>query len=73
MKHIRSRKHSKPVHLLALLAASVPAAGMAQQTISRRLKLEDPIPFDTDELERIARALAVPVESFFVVSAVGAA
>lgn len=32
MAHIRSRKHSKPVHLLALLAASVPAAGMAQQT-----------------------------------------
>lgn len=31
MAHIRSRKHSKPVHLLALLAASVPAAGMAQQ------------------------------------------
>lgn len=32
MAHIRSRKHSKPVHLLALLAASVPVAGMAQQT-----------------------------------------
>jgi catecholate siderophore receptor len=32
MAHIRSRKHSTPVHLLALLAASVPAAGMAQQT-----------------------------------------
>ncbi|WP_137921833.1 TonB-dependent siderophore receptor [Hydrogenophaga sp. 2FB] len=32
MAHIRSRKHSKPVHLLALLAASVPAAGMAQTT-----------------------------------------
>jgi catecholate siderophore receptor len=32
MAHIRSRKHSKPVHLLALLAASVPAAGMAQPT-----------------------------------------
>lgn len=31
MAHIRSRKHSKPVHLLALLAASVPVAGMAQQ------------------------------------------
>ncbi|MGQ2922734.1 MAG: catecholate siderophore receptor Fiu [Hydrogenophaga sp.] len=32
MASIRSRKHSTPVHLLALLAASVPAAGMAQQT-----------------------------------------
>jgi catecholate siderophore receptor len=32
MAHIRSRKHNTPVHLLALLAASVPAAGMAQQT-----------------------------------------
>ena len=34
MASIRSRKHSTPVHLLALLAASVPAAGMAQQTTS---------------------------------------
>ena len=32
MAHIRSRKHSKHVQLLALLAASVPAAGMAQQS-----------------------------------------
>ncbi len=32
MAHIRSRKHSKHVHLLALLAASVPVAGMAQQS-----------------------------------------
>nr|WP_315473530.1 TonB-dependent siderophore receptor [uncultured Rhodoferax sp.] len=31
MKHIRSRKHSKHLHLLALVAASVPSAGMAQQ------------------------------------------
>jgi catecholate siderophore receptor len=30
MAQIRSRKHNTPVHLLALLAASVPAAGMAQ-------------------------------------------
>ncbi|QHE86700.1 catecholate siderophore receptor Fiu [Hydrogenophaga sp. BPS33] len=32
MAHIRSRKHNKPIQLLALLAASVPAAGMAQTT-----------------------------------------
>ena len=31
MKHIRSRKHAKHLHLLALVAASVPSAGMAQQ------------------------------------------
>ena len=31
MKHIRSRKHANHLHLLALVAASVPSAGMAQQ------------------------------------------
>ena len=39
-------------------------AGMAQQTLSRRLRIEDPTPFDIEELERIAKALAVPAESF---------
>lgn len=48
-------------------------AGMAQQTLSRRLKVEDPIPFDVEELERVARALDVAVESFFTVPAVSAA
>lgn len=32
MQHIRSRKHSHHLQLLALVAASVPAAGMAQQS-----------------------------------------
>lgn len=41
-------------------------AGMAQQTLSRRLKLDDPTPFDVDELERVAQALDVPATSFFV-------
>lgn len=40
-------------------------AGMAQQTLSRRLKLDDPIPFDVDELERISQALGVPAQTFF--------
>jgi catecholate siderophore receptor len=31
MAHIRSRKHNKSAHILALLAAAVPAAAMAQQ------------------------------------------
>ncbi len=30
MAHIRSRKHPKPAHLLAILAAAVPVAGLAQ-------------------------------------------
>jgi transcriptional regulator with XRE-family HTH domain len=41
-------------------------ANMAQQTLSRRLKLDDPTPFDVEELERVARALAVSPTSFFV-------
>lgn len=49
------------------------SAGMAQQTLSRRLKLDDPIPFDTDELERIADALGVPVHQFLLRPAVPAA
>jgi transcriptional regulator with XRE-family HTH domain len=43
-------------------------AGMAQQTLSRRLKLDDPTPFDIDELERVARALAVSPTSFFALA-----
>lgn len=49
------------------------AAGMAQQTLSRRLRIEGPIPFDTDELERVAKALGVPIERFLLVPAAGAA
>lgn len=52
MAHIRSRKHSKPVHLLALLAASVPAAGMAQQntTLPTVTVTESPeIPYKADK------------------------
>ena len=41
-------------------------AGMAQQTLSRRLRVDDPTPFDTEELERIARALNVPVDRFLI-------
>jgi transcriptional regulator with XRE-family HTH domain len=37
-------------------------AGIAQQTLSRRIRVENPSPFDTDELERVAAALGVPVE-----------
>jgi transcriptional regulator with XRE-family HTH domain len=48
-------------------------AEMAQQTLSRRLKIEDPTPFDVDELERVARVLGVPAASFFSVSVGGAA
>lgn len=44
-------------------------AGMAQQTLSRRLKLDDPTPFDVDELERVSQALGVPAQSFFVAAA----
>ncbi|WP_066271499.1 catecholate siderophore receptor Fiu [Hydrogenophaga palleronii] len=53
MAQIRSRKHSKPVHLLALLAASVPAAGMAQQaapTLPTVTVKEAPeVPFKADK------------------------
>lgn len=52
MAQIRSRKHSKPVHLLALLAASVPAAGMAQQntTLPTVTVTESPeIPYKADK------------------------
>ena len=44
-------------------------AGMAQQTLSRRIKIEDPIPFDTDEIERIASALGIPVSQLLTVPA----
>lgn len=52
MAHIRSRKHSKPFHLLALLAASVPAAGMAQQapTLPTVTVTETPeVPYKADK------------------------
>ena len=52
MAHIRSRKHSKPVHLLALLAASVPVAGMAQQTPTLptvTVKEAPEVPFKADK------------------------
>lgn len=49
-------------------------ANMAQQTLSRRLKLDDPTPFDTDELERVAGALGIPVVHLLTIpAAVGAA
>lgn len=37
-------------------------AGITQQTLSRRIRVENPSPFDTDELDRIAAALGVSVE-----------
>lgn len=37
-------------------------AGIAQQTLSRRIRVDNPSPFDTDELERIAVALDVAIE-----------
>jgi transcriptional regulator with XRE-family HTH domain len=37
-------------------------AGISQQTLSRRIRIDSPTPFDTDELERVAAALDVPVE-----------
>lgn len=37
-------------------------AGIAQQTLSRRIRVENPTPFDTDELERVAVALDVAVD-----------
>ncbi|MDR7094212.1 catecholate siderophore receptor Fiu [Hydrogenophaga laconesensis] len=52
MAHIRSRKHSKPVHLLALLAASVPVAGLAQQTPTLptvTVKEAPEVPFKADK------------------------
>lgn len=48
-------------------------ANMAQQTLSRRLKLDDPTPFDVEELERVARALTVSPTSFFVAASAVAA
>jgi transcriptional regulator with XRE-family HTH domain len=36
--------------------------GIPQQTLSRRLRTEDPSPFDTNELERVARALGRTVD-----------
>ena len=48
-------------------------AGMAQQTLSRRLRLDDPTPFDVEELERVAQALGVPAQSFFVAPVASAA
>ena len=37
-------------------------AGISQQTLSRRIRVENPSPFDTDELDRVAAALDVTVE-----------
>lgn len=52
-------------------------AGISQQTLSRRIRVENPSPFDTDELTRVAVALDVPVEQLLhaatVESVVGAA
>lgn len=40
-------------------------ANMSQQTLSRRLRVDEPTPFDVEELERVAHALGVPAVSFF--------
>lgn len=46
--------------------------GITQQTLSRRLKHEDPSPCDTDELERIAKALEIPAAHFLAAAPVSA-
>jgi transcriptional regulator with XRE-family HTH domain len=39
--------------------------GISQSTLSRRLRtIPPPLPFDTDELQRVADALAVSVTAF---------
>ncbi|MDO9434523.1 catecholate siderophore receptor Fiu [Hydrogenophaga sp.] len=63
MAQIRSRKHGKHVQLLALLAASVPAAGMAQQanqtlpTVTVREAAEVPYKADRSANEKITAPL----------------
>ncbi len=62
MAHIRSRKHNKPVHLLALLAASVPAAGIAQPaptlpTVTVKETPEVPYKADKSANEKITQPL----------------
>ncbi|MGE0097295.1 MAG: TonB-dependent siderophore receptor [Hydrogenophaga sp.] len=63
MAHIRRRKHSHSAHLLALLAASVPAAGMAQQqtptlpTVTVKEAPEVPYKADKSANEKITQPL----------------
>ena len=62
MAHIRSKKHSKPSHLLALLAASMPVAGMAQQaatlpTTTVKESVEVPYKADTSANPKITQPL----------------
>lgn len=39
--------------------------GRKQQYMSRRLKARDPIPFSGADIEAIARALDIPLSTFF--------
>jgi transcriptional regulator with XRE-family HTH domain len=48
-------------------------AGMAQQTLSRRIRIEDPIPFDTAEIDRVAQALGIPVLQLLIAPATAGA
>jgi transcriptional regulator with XRE-family HTH domain len=43
--------------------------GIPQQTLSRRLRLDNPTPFNTNELELVAAALGVTVEQLVAVEA----
>jgi len=63
MAYVRRRKHSNSTHLLALLAASVPAAGMAQQqapslpTVTVKESPEVPYKADRSANEKITQPL----------------
>lgn len=63
MAHIRRRKHTNSAHLLALLAASVPAAGMAQPqaptlpTVTVKESPEVPYKADKSANEKISQPL----------------
>lgn len=47
--------------------------GIPQQTISRRIRVDNPTPFNTNELELVAGALEVTVEHLVSCRVVGAA
>lgn len=63
MQKIRSRKHNRHLHLLALVAASVPAAGIAQQssatlpTVTVTEAAEVPFKADTSSNPKITQPL----------------
>ncbi len=48
-------------------------AGISQQTLSRRIKLDGPTPFDTDELARVLAAFDTTIEQLLAAAAAGVA